>query len=118
MKVKVEKNKTNLTSFDEKLRSLICSAQGLPVSERIRLHKGIKKICEEQVGDCIDGFTMSMIIALHDDHGFGEQRINKLISRTEDIVVEAVDRYDIGTAYGLRNMLKARGINYTLKVEK
>ena len=97
-------------SFDAKLKDAIGKAKGLSYVEKVKLFQAIVDICREQVEDCCDGLTASLYLVLHDDHGFGQKRINRLKDRTQETLDGYVDRYDIGTVCALYRDLKTRNI--------
>ena len=118
MKVQLKKQECNNITFDAKLKDAIFSIDSMSWQTKIELYHKIVEICRVQVYDCVDGVIEAHFIALHDEFGFGGQRLQKLVDAAQPIIDETVDKYDIGTIYKLRRDLEERGINYTLHAER
>ena len=97
-------------SFDAQLKEAIGKARGLAYIEKVKLFQAIVGICTQMVEDCSDSLTAALYLVLHDDHGFGQKRVNRLKDRTQETIDAYVDRYDIGTLCALYRDLKARNI--------
>lgn len=97
-------------SFDSKLKEAISRVKGVPYVEKIKLFNSIISACQEQIEDCCDSLTIATYIVLHDDRGFGQQRINQTRDRVQQVIDEYVERYDIGTLPALFRDLKERNI--------
>lgn len=98
-------------SFDTRLKEAINRMKGVPYLEKVKLFQAIVDVCREQVEDCCDSVTAALYLVLHDDHGFGQKRINRLKDRTQETLDGYVEKYDIGTVCALYRDLKARRIN-------
>lgn len=96
--------------FDAKLKEAIGKLKGTPYSEKLKLYHAILDVCRIQVEDCCDGVTASMYLALHDEFGFGQKRVNRLQNATQTTLDAYVDKYDIGTLPALYRDLRARKI--------
>jgi hypothetical protein len=96
-------------SFDARLRQALNKAK-IPHVERVKLYQAIVDVCTEHVQDCCDSVTAALYLALHDDHGFGQKRINRVQERTQDTIDSYVAKYDIGTITALYRDLRARKI--------
>jgi hypothetical protein len=96
-------------SFDSRLKQALNKAK-IPYVEKVKLFQAIVDVCKEHVEDCCDSLTAALYLVLHDDHGFGQQRINRLKDRTQDTIDSYVDKYDIGTICALYRDLKERRI--------
>ena len=117
MNVRTKKQETNHITFDQRLRAAIFRP-GLPYTRQVELYNEILDICRVQVYDCVDVMQCCIYLALNERHHFGQGRINDLEKDIQPILDEAIERYDIGAMYKLRNELASRGIKYTLHVER
>lgn len=97
-------------SFDTRLKEAIGKMKGVPYIEKVKLFHAILDVCHEQVEDCCDCITSALYLVLHDDHGFGQKRINHLKDRTQETIDSYVEKYDIGTICALLRDLKERNI--------
>lgn len=97
-------------SFDAQLKEAIGKVKGLPYIERVKLYNAIVGICTRMVEDCSDSLTAALYLVLHDDHGFGQKRVNRLKDRTQETIDAYVDRYDIGALCALYRDLATRNI--------
>lgn len=97
-------------SFDSKLKEAISRVKGITQLERVKLYGAIADVCVRQVEDCCDSITAAIFLALHDDHGFGQKRINRLREHSQRIVDDHVARYDIATLEALYRDLRDRKI--------
>ena len=97
-------------SFDVKLREALNRVKGIAYVEKVKLYQSILGVCQRQIEDCCDSVTAALYLALHDEYGFGQERINRLQDRTQAIVDSYIERYDIGTLYALYRDLKQRNI--------
>lgn len=97
-------------SFDAKLKAAISKAKGLSYVEKVKLFQAIVDVCKEHVEDCCDSITAALYITLHDDHGFGQKRINRIKDHTQATLDAYVDKYEIATVTALHRDLAARGI--------
>lgn len=97
-------------SFDSRLKEAINKMKGVPYLEKVKLFQAIVDVCKEHVQDCCDSVTAAIYLVLHDDHGFGQKRINRLKDRTQATIDGYVDKYDIGTITALYRDLRARRI--------
>lgn len=103
--------------FDAKLKEAIARVKGITALERVKLYGAIVDVCKTQVEDCCDSITAAIFLALHDDHGFGQKRINRLREHSQRIVDEHVARYDIATLESLYRDLRERRIVITPRTE-
>ena len=96
--------------FDARIKDAIGKIKGAPYSEKLKLYQAIIEVCRIQVEDCCDGITASMYLALHEQFGFGQKRVNRLQNATQTTLDAYVDKYDIGTLPALYRDLKAHNI--------
>ena len=96
-------------SLDSRLKQALNKAK-IPHVERVKLYQAIVDVCKEHVQDCCDSVTAALYLVLHDDYGFGQQRVNHVQERTQDTIDSYVDKYDIGTITALYRDLRARRI--------
>ena len=118
MKVQLKKQERNNITFDARLKEAIFGVDSMPWQAKLELYHKVVEICRVQVYDCVDGVIEAHFIALHDEFGFGGQRLQKLVDVAQPIIDETVEKYDIGTIYKLRSELEKRGIKYTLHAER
>ena len=97
-------------SFDSRLKEAIGKMKGVPYLEKVKLYQAIVGVCREMVEDCCDSLTAALYLVLHDDHGFGQKRVNRLKDRTQETIDAYVDKYDIGTVTALYRDLATRNI--------
>ena len=97
-------------SFDVKLREALNRVKGIAYVEKVKLYQSILGVCQRQIEDCCDSLTAALYLVLHDDYGFGQQRVNHVQERTQYTIDSYVDKYDIGTLYALYRDLKERNI--------
>ena len=118
MKVRTKKQDANNITFATKLQEAIFSINSMSYTDKVRLYEKVIEICREHVGDCSDAVIMAYFIAIHDEFGFGAQRIERIDKVVQSIIDETVDKYDIGTVFKLRRELENRGFKYTLHAER
>ena len=58
----------------------------------------------------IERMASALYLTLHDDHGFGQKRINRLKDHTQETLDAYVEKYEIATVIALYRDLAARGI--------
>ena len=108
-----------LTTFDDRLRDVLRKCKSLNPVDRQRLYTEINKICHIQIADCIDGFALANLIALHQLEGYGKKRIPQFVALSQKIIDEAVAKYDYATTQALRRQFKDEtGIDFALNGEE
>lgn len=105
-------------SFDSKIKSAVSRLKGVSYADKVRLLNDIVSACQEQVEDCCDSITSALYMVLHDDHGFGQKRIDRIIVRTQETLDGYVERYGIGTVCALSRDLRSRNVRIKQRHEK
>lgn len=111
-------NKPYLISYEQKLLNALRKCKSISAKDRLWLYSELNKICYTQVADCADCITLAWLITIRELEGYGEKRCKRFVKRSQEILDEAVDKYDMATAYGLRQRFKEMtGVTFVLHTE-